>query len=50
MCYRFPCFDVCADLLVFSECVTLPETNMETQKGPDKDYSPSKMGLYGLAC
>ena len=25
---------------------TLPETNMETQKGPYKDYSPSKRGLW----
>ena len=35
-----------------SSCVvvyTLPETNMETQKGPFKDYSPSKMGLYGFS-
>ena len=30
--------------------LTLPETNMETPKGPYKDYSPSKMGLYGLPC
>ena len=29
---------------------TLPETNMETQKGPCKDYSPSKRGLYGFPC
>ena len=29
---------------------TLLETNMETQKGPYKDYSPSKMGLYGFPC
>ena len=29
---------------------TLPETNMETQKGPYKDYSPSKRGLYGFPC
>ena len=28
---------------------TLPETSMETQKGY-KDYSPSKMGLYGFPC
>ena len=27
---------------------TLPETNLETQKGPYKDYSPSKRGLYGF--
>ena len=27
---------------------TLLETNMETQQGPYKDYSPSKRGLYGL--
>ena len=31
-------------------CRTLPETNMETQKGPYKDYSPSKRGLYGFPC
>ena len=30
--------------------LTLLETNMETQKGPYKDYSPSKMGLYGFPC
>ena len=30
--------------------VTLLETNMETQKRPYKDYSPSKMGLYGFPC
>ena len=29
---------------------TLPETNMETQKGPYKDYRPSKRGLYGFPC
>ena len=29
---------------------TLPETNMETQKGPYKDHSPSKRGLYGFPC
>ena len=29
---------------------TLLETNMETQKGPYKDYSSSKMGLYGFPC
>ena len=29
---------------------TLPETNMETQKGPYKDYSPFKGGLYGFPC
>ena len=29
---------------------TLPETNMETQKRPQKDYSASKMGLYGFPC
>ena len=29
---------------------TLPETNMETQKEPFKDYSPSKRGLYGFPC
>ena len=29
---------------------TLLETNMETQKGPYKDYSPSKRGLYGFPC
>ena len=30
--------------------ITLPETNMETQKGPYKDYSPSETGLYGSPC
>ena len=30
--------------------LTLPETNMETQKGPNKDYSPFKGGLYGFPC
>ena len=29
---------------------TLPATNMETQKGPDKDYSPSKRVLHGFPC
>ena len=29
---------------------TLPETNMETQKEPDKDYSPSKRVLFGFPC
>ena len=29
---------------------TLLETNMETQKGPCKDYSLSKMGLCGFPC
>ena len=29
---------------------TLPETNMETQKRPCKDYSPSKRGLHGFPC
>ena len=29
---------------------TLLEINMETQKGPHKDYSSSKMGLYGFPC
>ena len=39
-------------VLSVSECgkPTLPETNMETQKGPYKDYSPSKRGLYGFPC
>ena len=27
---------------------TLPETNMETQKGPYKDYSPFKGGYMGF--
>ena len=31
-----------------TECLTLPETNMEAQKGPYKDYSPSKRALYGF--
>ena len=30
--------------------ITLPETNMEAQKGPYKDYSPSKRGLYEFPC
>ena len=29
---------------------TLPETNMETPKGPYKDCSPCKRGLYGFPC
>ena len=29
---------------------TLPETKMETPKGSYKDYSPSKIGLYGFPC
>ena len=29
---------------------SLPESNMETQKGPFKDSSPLKMGLYGFPC
>ena len=29
---------------------TLLETNMETQKGLYKDYSPYKNGLYGFPC
>ena len=33
-----------------SEAYTLPETNMETPKGPYKDYSPFKGGLYGFPC
>ena len=28
--------------------LTLPETNMETQKGPYEDYSPSKRGYMGF--
>ena len=31
-------------------CPTLLGTNMETQKGPHKDYSPFKRGLYGFPC
>ena len=30
-------------------CGTLLETNMETQKGPYKDYSPSKMGPFWVS-
>ena len=30
--------------------VTLLETNMEAQKGPYKDYSPLKRGIYGFPC
>ena len=37
------------DLLAFME-ITLLETKMETQKGPYKDYSPSKMRLHGFPC
>ena len=33
-----------------TQTMTLPETNMETQKGPCKDYSPSTRGLYGFPC
>ena len=29
---------------------TLRETNMETQKGPYKDYGPFKKVLYGFPC
>ena len=29
---------------------TLPESNMETQKGAYKDYSPFKRGLFGFPC
>ena len=29
---------------------TLLETNMETRKGPYKDYSSSQRGLYGFPC
>ena len=32
------------------EYVTLPETNMEAQNGPYKDYSPFKGRLYGFPC
>ena len=32
------------------ETTTLPETNMDTHKGPYEDYSPSKRGLYGFPC
>ena len=32
--------------IVQSLAVTLPETNMETQKGPYKDYSPFEGGLH----
>ena len=34
----------------FLETATLLVTNMETQKGPYKDYSPFKGGLYGFPC
>ena len=30
--------------------VTLPVTNMETQKGLYKDYNPFNGGLYGFPC
>ena len=32
------------------EVITLAETNMETQNGPYKDYSPSKRGLHRFPC
>ena len=32
-----------------NENSTLPETNVETPKGPYKDYSPSKRGLYWVS-
>ena len=35
---------------MYSVVLTLPETNMETQQGPYKDYSPSKRVLYGFPC
>ena len=38
------------DLLCKHILYTLTETNMETQKGPSKEYSPSKRGLYGFPC
>ena len=36
-----------ADLEFFLLGVTLPETNMETPKRPNKDYSPSTVLLKG---
>ena len=30
--------------------LNLPEINMETPKGPYKDHSPFKRGLYGFPC
>ena len=35
---------------VEAEINTLPETELETQKGHYKDYSPFKGGLYGFPC
>ena len=32
----------------WSQNISPPQTNMETQKGPYKAYSPSKLGLYGF--
>ena len=29
---------------------TLPETNMETRKGPNEDYTPSKRVPHGFPC
>ena len=56
ICYVTPCreLETIADIGLASvrlragKILTLPETNMETQKGPYKDYSPSKRGLYGF--
>ena len=39
---------ICPTKVGTGPCHTLPETNMETQKGPYKDYSPFKGGLYGF--
>ena len=38
------------DFEVLYDVFTLPETNMETQKGPCKDYSSFKKGLHGFPC
>ena len=38
------------DTCYFQVLHTLPETNMETQNGPYKDYGPFKSGLYGFPC
>ena len=37
------------DFQFFDGKVTLPETNMETQKGPYKDYSPSDKGTIWVS-
>ena len=40
----------CESEIMALDFATLSEANMETQKGPKKDYSPSKRVLYGFPC